>query len=188
MPRKKTRHPTSSVEVQPRRPLAPTPLPVTLDGMKPRARRVTIAAAVLGAGVVGVLMVVSGPVRDHVDAWHFQLTRETKMIEPNPEMPGCMWSDWGDGKTVVYILMYRGVLECLAAHSCIPVIAYSPESHHASGVETLVWKPEHAPFSRDSISEPDLLRILRSRRGIRVLEQRFPRRAYVVIHDEGATP
>jgi hypothetical protein len=51
--------------------------------MKPRARRVTIAAAVLGVGVVGALMVAPGPVRDHIQAWHFQLTTKTKTLVPN---------------------------------------------------------------------------------------------------------
>ena len=55
--------------------------------MKPRARRVAIGAAVLGAGVVGVLVALNwGTVRDHVEAWHFQLTTETEMMEPKASM------------------------------------------------------------------------------------------------------
>jgi hypothetical protein len=51
--------------------------------MKPRARRVTIAAAVLGAGVVGVAVVLNWTaVRDHVEGWRFQLTRQTVIISP----------------------------------------------------------------------------------------------------------
>ena len=40
--------------------------------MKPRARRVTLAATALGVGVVAVLVVVNwGVVRDHVEGWWF---------------------------------------------------------------------------------------------------------------------
>jgi hypothetical protein len=50
--------------------------------MKPRARRVTIATAALGAGVIAVLVVLNwGAVRDHVKGWWLQLTRETETIE-----------------------------------------------------------------------------------------------------------
>jgi len=46
-------------------------------------RRITIAAVALVAAVVAVLAVACwGTVRDHVQAWHFQLTRETKTIAP----------------------------------------------------------------------------------------------------------
>jgi len=52
--------------------------------MKPRARRITVGAAALEAAVLAVLVVINwGTVRDHVEAWHFQLTRNTKTIQPN---------------------------------------------------------------------------------------------------------
>jgi len=46
--------------------------------MKPRSRRITIGAAVLAVPLVAVLAIANwGTVRDHVEAWHFHLTRET---------------------------------------------------------------------------------------------------------------
>jgi len=51
--------------------------------MKPRARRLTSAAACLTAGVIVVFVVLNwSTVRDHVEAWHFQLTRETDTTMP----------------------------------------------------------------------------------------------------------
>ena len=48
--------------------------------MKPRARRVTTGMAVLVIVLVVVLAVANlGTVSDHVEAWHFQLTRETAL-------------------------------------------------------------------------------------------------------------
>jgi len=53
--------------------------------VKPRARGITIGAATLVALVVAVLVVANwGSVRDHVEAWHFQLTRKTISTEPCP--------------------------------------------------------------------------------------------------------
>ena len=46
--------------------------------MKPRACRITVGAAALGAGVLAVLVVANwSAVRDHVEAWWFQLMRKT---------------------------------------------------------------------------------------------------------------
>ena len=56
--------------------------------MKPRARRVTLAAAVLGIGIVAVLVVAHwGTVRDHAEGWVFLLTTETLTIRPGPDAP-----------------------------------------------------------------------------------------------------
>ena len=39
----------------------------------------------LGAALVAVLVVANwGTVRDHVEAWHFQLTTKTEMVLPDP--------------------------------------------------------------------------------------------------------
>jgi len=51
--------------------------------MKPRARRITIGAAAVAVVLVAVLAVAYwATVRDHVEAWHFQLTRKAKTITP----------------------------------------------------------------------------------------------------------
>jgi sugar (pentulose or hexulose) kinase len=125
--------------------------------MKPRARRVTIAAAVLGAGVVGVLVVLNwGTVRDHVEAWHFQLTRQTETVEP-----ALLVLTGGDPHSV------ETVAGVLAQRSGLPVICSRAEK----------WAP--------IFGAADILRALEEN-GFRVLEQRFPRRAYVVMRDQGA--
>ena len=51
--------------------------------MKRRPRRATIGAVALGTSLVAILAVAyRDTVRDHVEAWHFQLTRETETFDP----------------------------------------------------------------------------------------------------------
>jgi hypothetical protein len=51
--------------------------------MKRHAWRVTIGAAALGAVLLAVLVVANwSTVRDHIEAWRFQLTTEKETIEP----------------------------------------------------------------------------------------------------------
>jgi len=120
--------------------------------MKSRARRVTIAAAVIGAAVVAVLVVVHwGAVRDHVEAWHFQLTRETETREGLLDRP-IIFSPKDDVELITEFVSPEDFKEILEAR------AY-----------------------RDS-------RRWGRRPRRRVLEQRFPRRAYVVIRDGEAPP
>ena len=57
--------------------------------MKPRARRVTMGVAVLVAIILAVLVATHwGTVRDHVEAWHFQLTTETETVIAEPILRG----------------------------------------------------------------------------------------------------
>ena len=110
--------------------------------MKPRARRVTIAAAVLGAGVVGVAVVLNWTtVRDHVEAWHFQLTEDTQALVPNPRwqdevetvMPTARlpqyladcsgvavictkWERWEEGKVFSPLLVFEGETETVKTY------------------------------------------------------------------------
>jgi hypothetical protein len=148
--------------------------------MKPRARRVTIAAAVLGAGVVGVL--VYPTVRDHVEAWRLQLTRETVTIEP-----GLVWKD--------HPLVWRRSCESLVTElkrdgkwvSCSPTAALFCILVDYSG-QPVIFDPVAARSAffgmkgSSSLSTAHVLQIVRDN-GWRVLEQRFPRKAYVVIRD-----
>jgi hypothetical protein len=128
--------------------------------MKPRARRVTIAAAVLGVGVLGVLVVAHwSMVRDHVEAWHFQLATETEMLEPNPA-----WSEQLVAAKPGHLLVIDDLARCLSNCSGRSAIVDSQKWPVRAGSETV-------------------LQALRKRRW-RVLEQRFPRRAYVVIRDK----
>ena len=140
--------------------------------MKPRARRVTIAAAVLGAVVVAILVVTHwGTVREHIEAWHLQLTTETETIEPNPQSP-----EWlqAVARSDTWLMEGNRLHVGLADRSGWPVII-DPRSLPAFSDSTLVWRREY--FTTESI-----LQVLTGR-GWHVLEQRFPRRAYIVIRE-----
>jgi hypothetical protein len=103
--------------------------------MKPRARRISLVAAALGMGLTAVLVLANwGTVRDHVQAWHFQLTRETISTGPCP-----------------FIFIFDS--------------EDAPED----------WRNFYNDLSAGLSAGPaDRWRFL---------EQRFPRRAYVVIRD-----
>ena len=136
--------------------------------MKPRARRVTLAVAVLGSGVLAVCVVAHwSALCDHFEAWHFQLTRETALMRPGPLPAGFSWTT-EDGKSRALPLLL-----CLVAnHSGMPII-FDP-----------VGVQETEIGSADSSRALEFLKD----RGFRVVEQRFPRRAYVVMRDATAEP
>jgi hypothetical protein len=117
--------------------------------MKPRARRVAVATAVLGAGALAVVLTA---LRDHIEAWRFQLTRDTKTVP----------QDCGDATSPPIL--------CLLARSSGWQVIFD-----ARDAGSLGW-------SSDMRSPQDILNLLRGFRW-RVLEQRFPRRAFVVIRD-----
>ena len=138
--------------------------------MKPRARRVALAAAVLGAVVVGVLVVTHwDTVRDHIEAWRFQLTRETETITPRSVPPWSRQFPWSSHPD----LDARDIMYLLADCSSLPIVVDPVQ------VNTI--------FVNHSADLAIVLRELRGS-GFRVLEQRFPRRAYVVIRDTAIVP
>lgn len=129
--------------------------------MKPRAWRITIAAAALGTVLVAVLALANwGIVRDHVEAWRFQLTRETETIQPVTE------------GVIVDSYSYRreGLLHVGARQLGRPVI-FDPADIPNLERMRRVWA-----------YEPDM-KALFEMKGWRVLEQGLPRRAHVVIRD-----
>jgi hypothetical protein len=131
--------------------------------MKRRPRRVTIAAAVLGAGVIAVLVVAHwGTVCDHLEAWRFQLSTETETIEPRA-WPGLERPN----------LLNERYIHLLSDLSGMPVVVQAA-TDPAFGLWLL-------------LSTEGILEALREN-GWRVLEQRFPRRAYVVIRNPTAVP
>ena len=114
----------------------------------------------VGLAVVLVLVIAHrGTVRDHVDVWWFQFTRKTVTVEPQPvkDLP----SLWSTPYVAAFLSRYSGQPVILAADST---------------------KPDRINF-RWFEGEVDYQKILEAN-GYRVLEQRFPRRAYVVIRDE----
>jgi hypothetical protein len=158
--------------------------------MKPRARRVTIAAAVLGVGVLAVLVVVHwGTVREHVEAWHFQLTRETETIESDVlrriSPDELLRLQWDELQLAVSVKQYQTGLFYLPPKTLFSLLAdFSghPVSFDPRAVDHLQHRQLSKCMLEDRLHCADVLRILEDNRW-RILDQRFPRRAYVVIRD-----
>ena len=128
--------------------------------MKPRARRVTLAAAVLGGGVVGGLVIVHwGTVRDHLEGWWFLMTTETLTIRPGPDAPtkdakvAEVASRSEDFHTVIIILdslAYRSNLPVIFDAKCDwsscsgPTGAFADEKLRASGWRLVELQRPHA--------------------------------------------
>jgi hypothetical protein len=143
--------------------------------MKPRARRVAIAAAVLGAGVIAVLVVAHwGTVRNHVEAWHFQLTTQMERIEPslhhkiNSDDPdplsGVSYADLVKAHRTEATLRDPLLLWLLADLSGYPVVFATSEGQSSSV----------------ALSHGEALELLEEH-GYRIIEQCFPTRAYVIM-------
>ena len=141
--------------------------------MKRRGKRISfmLAGAVL-ASVTGLAMLHREGIRNHLEAWRFQLARETEMLEPDLEDPG--WIEVlkiqveasGDESLPMPVL-----LEVLANSSRTPVI-----SDRAREERWIPWG------KRDFAAETALHAAREA--GLHVLEQCFPRRAYVVVSDD----
>jgi len=137
--------------------------------MKPRARRVTLVAVALGGAVLGVLVVANwSTVRDHVEAWHFQLTRETETIEPIADAYGIRTYEYPTQEHLLYIAADQ--LRC-------PVI-FDPQ-----GAQSFLKEDSAAAVPIAGTVSGTICEIL-EKRGWRVLEQRIPRKAFVAILDE----
>ena len=128
-----------------------------------RGKRLAIVLMASGlALLLGLAICYRDTVRDHVEAWHFQWTRETVTFSPN-DKDGI----WGPG------LRFRK----LSSSSNRRVIFESREleRHFISRV------------NRESLTADGMLDYLKDD-GYCVIEQRFPRRAYVVIRDAESIP
>jgi len=129
--------------------------------MKPRARRITIGAAALVAVVVAVLVVANwATVRDHVEAWHVQLTRTTVIAVAGERCSNL---------SLVGRLSWE-----LADLSACPVIFEPEEPIVMCGGVSGGAAPQ---------SIRNVLGFL-TYRGYRVVEQCFPRKAYIVVRDK----
>src|SRR5262245_39380789 len=135
--------------------------------MKPRARRLVLLTAAAGTLVIVGLMAFNWPtVHDHAEAWWFQLTTETEAIRPDtPYLELCKKSDSYSWHGI------RDLLRLLASTSGRLVIGGRDVYQVMAMVPARNLTPDFA------------LHLLRSE-GCRVLEQRFPRSAYVVIADQ----
>jgi hypothetical protein len=147
----------------------------TLERVKRRARRVTIAAAVLGTGVLAVLVALNwSTVRDHCDAWRFQLARKTKTIQPLA-VRGAVMIPWP--VQVIAQTVEPGTYRI--EDSLFRVAANEFRC-------SVTFDPEEVPPVIRGRTVCNIRRFLAAS-GYRILEQRFPRRAYVLIRDQGAT-
>jgi len=138
--------------------------------MKRRPRRATIGAVALGTSLVAILAVAyRDTVRDHVEAWHFQLTRETETFDPFRVEPARL------NEEGVLVCPSPG-LQILSTHARRSIIFDPTETQ-----DVPLWR-----VTRE-LSAEEVVRIL-GEDGHRVLEQRFPRRAYVVIRSGDEEP
>lgn len=138
-----------------------------------RGRRITCAAAAAGCLVVAGLLVLHwSAVRDHVEVWWFVATRETEILIPGGEN-GTYWEPFS----------------ILAASTGRPVIFNTRDAVSRQIVDLPVFSifeltyddPPPDPYERlRTLSGEALLDALRQD-GFRILEQRFPRAAYVVV-------
>jgi hypothetical protein len=140
------------------------------------------------AVVLGLAIAHWSTIRDHIEAWHFQLTSDSETIAPEvpfrePPASGVGWLNEDEG----YVrLNERDWCRVLANFSGDPVIR---ERDSAGHFLTNVSGP-HEGWG-------DLAHRILEDEGWRVIKQRFPRRAYVVIskhmwdpleEEEEATP
>jgi hypothetical protein len=151
--------------------------------MKPGARRITIAATFLVAAVVAALAAWrSSAVRNHVEGWRFQLTQTTETITPDPAWKDLPLDEGGQlrwsrlGRPARREDVSRVFLRIMASASGRPVVLATADCG-ALGREIIM------PTRLEEIGTAMMTAELETM-GWRVLEQRFPRSAYVVIRDK----
>jgi hypothetical protein len=136
--------------------------------MKRRGWRVALTVATLGLALVAGLVAFNWAiVRDHAEAWWFVATRETKTIEPNSPNPGPF------AEQLFHVA--AGVSGC-------QVIFAPKETGGWVRVESADPRVKRGGYSfTGNFSIKGSIWELLEAEGYRVLEQRFPRRAYVVV-------
>jgi hypothetical protein len=135
--------------------------------MKRRGWRVALTVATLGLALVGGLVALNwAAARDHAEAWWFQATRETRRIDPE----ATSLRDFLSARPQLFILT-SWVFRCLASDSGLRVIFDAEEDLDYGYGRMHSWIPATAEAT---------LAMLRQR-GFRILEQRFPSPAYVVM-------
>ena len=153
--------------------------------MNRRARRTMIMTVALVAGIVAVLVVANwGTVRDHVEAWRFQLTRKTGvMTGPGrcgnmSEAEDLFWDlFWFSGRPVIFEYEDENQVRSMGNQRMRYVFDQSARADLNRAAE-----------EGDIVRAVDAVKGVLALNGFRVLEQRFPRRAYVVIRDADSPP
>ena len=151
--------------------------------MNRRGKRVTLGVMAVGLAVVLVLGIAHwDTVRDHVEAWHFQLSRQTKTALPDAALKELRLD--GDGHLLRSQISREQdtapviFLRLFATTSGYAVIWAADDSRILDRQIILPTRPEEVGT--------DVMKAELEAMGYRVLEQRFPRRAYVVIVDAHA--
>ena len=137
--------------------------------MKHRARRAVIGAAALGSVLVAVLVFANWRiVRDHVEAWHFQLTRDTETYEP-------FWLKPEHAKNAAELVF--GPTSCFQVLSTLSTqrVIIDPINNEV-GAELWTLKMRRGAMR----ASHRILNALRDN-GWHVIEQRYPCKAFVVI-------
>jgi hypothetical protein len=152
--------------------------------MNHRGKRIAFTVTATGLVVVLVLVIAHWKtVRDHVQAWHFQLMRETVTIVPDPSFHFDL-----EGRGDWSVLKLERCLPALAAYSGRNVLLDSLEDprrwgrRYVKDPRRIIYRsldPRHSQ-RRGSHVGVALLEVFRAN-GLRVFEQRFPRQAYVVM-------
>jgi hypothetical protein len=149
--------------------------------MNRRGKRFAFTVAAMGLVVLlGLGFLYRAAIRDHLEGWHFQLTRETETIPretilKESDSPLILASRRGPSGSKLGI-DDRVLFLMLGMCSDHPVICDPTEgsgSHFGSRFE---------PRELTVRSDADVIRYLKEN-GWRVIVQRFPWRAYVVMRD-----
>jgi len=163
--------------------------------MKRHARRMTTGAAVLGVGILVVLVINWDAVCGHIQAWRFQLGNKTTMILPQPATKGLEYVLAGKAFNAERSSRFElpVIMSLLANHSGTPVIYNSMEPifYNSPLPPGAWWTEAPTPSPRFVVSPTEIkaatadlaIRILRAN-GWRVIDQRFPDAAYIVFRIE----
>jgi hypothetical protein len=142
--------------------------------VKRRGNRIAFTVAATGlavALVVGILY--RGVVTDHVAAWWFQLTTETMTVEPQPDHPE--WVALQIEESTEEDLLDTAALPQVLADSSGRVVIIDVERRWE-------WDPPDIPWGKRDFTTATILEAAKEV-GLRVIDQRFPQRAFVVIRD-----
>jgi hypothetical protein len=122
---------------------------------------VTITAAALGVGLVAALAIADWrTIRDHLEAWRFQMMRATDRIPPGPLPSRFSWTT-DEGEHPALPLLFC----MLANHYGHPVI------FDAAGIQEIRFP---------AVPATEALEVLKAK-GWRVIEQRVPQPAHVIL-------
>jgi len=139
------------------------------------------AAAAIGGAVLAVVVVVlRNPIRDHLEVWHFQLTQDTEPFLPGPALesdamlsqPILCLQDRKPFRVIDPIQVCRQLASCTST----PVII--DRESRSFGV---MLEPLDDSSRLSTMGGGELMLFILETAGYRVIEQRFPRRAYVVL-------